>query len=146
MYSQFRVSQHGAILNCPGYSVRFYWVPGPRQHVLRTLDEQAWQGPSSHIAHSVARLHVPFPGYLFLFFYYLFWERESARECEGRGGGQGERETQNPKQGSRLWAVSPEPDAGLELVSVRLWPESMSDTQLTEPPRRRPFLAILMPR
>ena len=45
----------------------------------------------------------------FLFFKFIF---ERDRACAGEG--QGERETQNPKQAPRLRAVGTEPDAGLE--------------------------------
>ena len=42
--------------------------------------------------------------------------------CMSRGGAERERETQNPKQapGSRLQAVSTEPNAGLELTNCKI--------------------------
>ena len=53
------------------------------------------------------------------------------------GEGQRDRETES-EAGSRLWAVNPEPDAGLEPTkrTVRSWPESKSDAQPIEPHRR----------
>ena len=57
------------------------------------------------------------------------------------GGAEREGDTES-KAGSRLWAVSTEPDAGLELTA-RSWPELKLDTQPTEPPRR-PFFFFLI--
>ena len=62
-------------------------------------------------------------------------ERNRARAREG----QRERETQNPRAGSRLPAVSTEPDAGLELLNR----EPKSDAQPTEP-SRHPEIGVLM--
>ena len=52
-----------------------------------------------------------------------------------RGGAEREGDTES-EAGSRLGAVSTEPDAGLELTSLRSRPEQKSDAQPTEPPRR----------
>ena len=57
--------------------------------------------------------------FLNLMFIY-FWERE----CEGGAEREGDTESES---GSRLWAVSTEPDAGLELLTARSWPEPKSD-------------------
>ena len=57
-------------------------------------------------------------------------ERERERERESmNGGGQRKKETQNLKQapGSRLHAVSTEPNVGLEHMTVRSRPEPRSD-------------------
>ena len=43
-------------------------------------------------------------------------ERETDRQSMSRGGAEGEGDTES-EAGSRLRAVSPEPDAGLELAS-----------------------------
>ena len=55
----------------------------------------------------------------FLAFIY-FWDRDKAWTGEGQREGDTESET-----GSRLWAVSPEPDAGLELTDreIMTWAE-----------------------
>ena len=51
-----------------------------------------------------------------------FWDRER----QGMNGGGAEREGDTESEtGSRLWAISPEPDAGLEFTDreiVRSWP------------------------
>ena len=61
----------------------------------------------------------------FLMFLFIF-ERETETEHEqGRGR---ERETETESEaGSRLWAVSTEPDTRLKLRSQRSWPELKSD-------------------
>ena len=51
--------------------------------------------------------------FFFLIFIY-FWERE--RQCVSRRGAEREGDTES-EAGSQLWAVSTEPDAGLELLS-----------------------------
>ena len=59
-----------------------------------------------------------------------FWEREH-KQGKGR-----EREGDTESEaGSRLWAVSTEPDAGLEPARCWLWPEPKLDAQSTEPSR-----------
>ena len=53
---------------------------------------------------------------LFFFFYLMFvyfWERDRAQAGEGQRGGR-------HRIWSRLWAVSPEPDAGLELTDCEI--------------------------
>ena len=50
--------------------------------------------------------------FFFLMFIY-FWERESTSK-------RGPEETQNLKQAPRLWAVSTEPDVGLELTNCEI--------------------------
>ena len=51
-----------------------------------------------------------------------FWERE--KQSMSRGGAQREGDTEL-EAGSRLWAVSPEPDVGLELTDREIvtWAE-----------------------
>ena len=63
----------------------------------------------------------------------FIFEREKEREAEhewerGRESGDTESEA-----GSRLWAISTEPNVGLELT-VRSRPEPKSDAQPTQPP------------
>ena len=57
-----------------------------------------------------------------------FWERQ--RQSVSGGGAEREGDTE-PEAGSRLQAVSTEPDT----QAVRSWPEPKSDAQPTEPPR-----------
>ena len=59
------------------------------------------------------------------------------------GEGQRERETES-EAGSRLWAVSTEPDAGLELMQDHDRSQSWT-LHLTEPPRR-PIFSLLFER
>ena len=63
-------------------------------------------------------------------------------------GGGAEREGDTESQtGSRLRAISPEPDAGLELTDREIVTWLKSDAQPTAPPRRpplAPFLAKLL--
>ena len=51
-----------------------------------------------------------------------FWDRE--RQSTNRGGAEREGDTES-ETGSRLWAVSTEPDAGLELTDreIMTWAE-----------------------
>ena len=72
---------------------------------------------------------------LFCFFvFYFIFQREKERQSMSRGGA--ERQRQNSEAGSRLRAVSTEPNAGLKPTSsVRSWPVLKSDAQPTEPPR-----------
>ena len=55
--------------------------------------------------------------------FYLFL-RQRERESMNRGGSEKEGDTES-ETGSRLWAVSPEPDAGLELTDreIMTWAE-----------------------
>ena len=55
----------------------------------------------------------------FLMFIY-FWDRE--RQSMSRGGAEREGDTES-EAGSRIWAVSTEHDARLELTSCESWPE-----------------------
>ena len=66
------------------------------------------------------------------------------REGESASGGGAEREGETGSEaGSRLRAVSSEPDAGLKLWTVISRPEPKSDAQPTEPPRR-PLICIFL--
>ena len=47
------------------------------------------------------------------FIYLFFWDRE--RQSMNGGGAEREGDTES-EVGSRLWAISPEPDTGLELT------------------------------
>ena len=61
-----------------------------------------------------------------------FWER--GRQSANRGGTERERETE-PEAGSRLWAISTEPDTGLKLTNreIMTWAEvSRSNDWATE--------------
>ena len=57
-----------------------------------------------------------------LTFIYFFWDRE--RQSMKGGGAEREGDTES-EAGSRLWAISPEPDAGLELTNREIvtWAE-----------------------
>ena len=50
---------------------------------------------------------------IFFTVYLFLRERERERQSTSRGGAEREGDTES-EAGSRLWAVSPEPDAGLE--------------------------------
>ena len=50
-----------------------------------------------------------------MFLFIFETERDRERQSMSRGGAKIEGDTE-PKAGSRLWAVSTEPDAGLELT------------------------------
>ena len=54
-----------------------------------------------------------FLSYLFFLMFIYFFERESQRQSKSRGGAERKGDTES-KAGSRLRAVSTEPDAGLE--------------------------------
>ena len=77
--------------------------------------------------------------FLFLlkkFFLTFIFERERDRDRQSVSGGGTEREGDTESEaGSRLWAVSTEPDVGLNSQSVRSWPELKSNAQPTELPR-----------
>ena len=53
-----------------------------------------------------------------------FWKRERERQSLSRGGAEREGDTES-EAGSRLWAVSTEPDAGFELTNreIMTWAE-----------------------
>ena len=78
--------------------------------------------------------------HLFYFFKCLFIferERERERETERKWGRGREREGDTESEaGSRLPAVSTEPDAGSNPRTVRSWPEPKADASPMEPPRR----------
>ena len=58
-----------------------------------------------------------------------------------RGGAEREGDTES-ETGSRLRAISPEPDAGLELTDSEIVTWLKSDAQPTVPPRRPQFLFL----
>ena len=63
---------------------------------------------------SLTRYLIPEPSLIYLFFYFIyFWDRE--RQSMYGGGAEREGDTES-ETGSRLRAISPEPDAGLELT------------------------------
>ena len=57
-----------------------------------------------------------------IFFSIYFWDRE--RQSMNGGGAEREGDTES-EAGSRLWAISPEPDAGLKLMDCEIvtWAE-----------------------
>ena len=61
-----------------------------------------------------------------MFFYFIF---ETEREHEQRRGREREGDTES-EAGSRLWAISTEPDAGLELTDCEImtWTEVVRST------------------
>ena len=65
--------------------------------------------------------------YLFIYFGNRQWEPGRDREREG--------DTES-KTGSRLWDVSPEPDAGPNPGSMRSWPEPKLDAKWLSHPGR----------
>ena len=78
---------------------------------------------------------APLSLFIFLMFIY-FWERERERERERAGGRGTEREGDTESEsGSRLWAVSTEPDVGLEPTSCvfMTWAEVEPLKQLSQP-------------
>ena len=68
-------------------------------------------------------------------------EREKETECEWGKGRERERERDTESEaGSRLWAVSTEPDAGLELMSYEImtWAEVGGSTdRATQVPKNK---------
>ena len=62
------------------------------------------------------RNHLKMKMYIIYFFNVYFREREKERQSVSREGAQREGDTVS-EAGSRLWAVSTEPDAGLKLTS-----------------------------
>ena len=71
-----------------------------------------------------------------------FWERERERESEQEWGRGREREGDTKSEaGSRLWAVSIEPNAGLELMSreIMTWAEVGCLTEPSRHPKKEPF-------
>ena len=79
-------------------------------------------------------------GYLKKFFFstfIYFWDRE--RQSMNGGGAEREGDTEL-ETGSRLWAISPEPDAGLEPTDREIVTWLKSDAQPTAPPRGPYFI------
>ena len=50
----------------------------------------------------------------FFFFFFFFWDRD--RQCTNGGGAEREEDTESETGSGLLRAISPEPDAGLELT------------------------------
>ena len=71
-----------------------------------------------------------------------FWDRE--RQSMNGGGTEREGDTES-ETGSRLRAISPEPDAGLEPTDREIVTWLKSDAQPTAPPRRPPLSPHLSP-
>ena len=97
---------------------------------LQALSHQhrAWHGARTHkpgdqdLSHSLTLnqlSHPSTPLYFFLIFltfiYFWDWERQSMNG----GGAEREGDTES-EAGSRLWAIRPEPDAGLELTDCEI--------------------------
>ena len=61
---------------------------------------------------------------IFNFFYVYLFLKDTERQRTSRGGAEREGDTES-KAGSRLWAVSTEPDAGLKLTDnvIMTWAE-----------------------
>ena len=81
------------------------WTHEPGDHDLsqsRTLDQLSHPGTPETLF---------FLNFFLTFIY--FWDRE--RQSINEGGAEREGDTES-EAGSRLWAISPEPDAGLELT------------------------------
>ena len=59
-----------------------------------------------------------------------FWQRERERETEHEQGGTEREGDTESETGSRIWAVSTEPDAGLELTDreIMTWAEVSRST------------------
>ena len=80
----------------------------------------------------------------FFFFNVYLLLRERETECKLGRGREREGDTKSGA-GSRLWAVSTEPDTGLELTNREIMSLTEADAQPTEPPRR-PTSSPLLPR
>ena len=83
--------------------------------------------------------------YIYIFFYlFLKCLFIFEREREWVQAGEGQRERWRERIPSRLHAVSMEPDMGLDVTTVRSWPELKSRVRgLTEPPRC-PYLYFIL--
>ena len=66
---------------------------------LKTADN--WAFSEIPIRYVWSRTQKVFQKKLFLMFIYVFWERAQERSIKQAGEGQGERETENPKQAPR---------------------------------------------
>ena len=109
----------------PGKAETEGWRNSSRRIASGSIQETsstASTGSLPNVCHqdSVIAMCLPFFPFLFPFFKNVyFWEREREREREER-----ERHTES-EAGSRLWAVSTEPDAGLKLTNreIMTWAE-----------------------
>ena len=81
----------------------------PRPSKLLYKDERNWDG---------LELHAVFFFFSNVFYFFIyFWDRE--RQSMNVGGAEREGDTES-ETGSRLRAISPEPDAGLELTDRKI--------------------------
>ena len=81
--------------------------------------------------------------FLFFLIFIYFWDRERDRAWVGEG--QRERDTES-EAGSRLWAISPEPEAGLEPTDREIvtWAEVGRSTDwATQAPHSHTFWCVL---
>ena len=81
-----------------------------------------WSGILWFSAFWIYIINVVFIFFLIFLMFIYFWDRER----QSMNGGRAEREGDTESEaGSRLWAISPEPDAGLELMDCEIvtWAE-----------------------
>ena len=99
---------------------------------ITTWAEADWATQAPHLAKV----------FFFNFFMFIyFWEREREKESMSRGGAKREGDTES-EAGSRLWAVSTEPDVGLELTNCKImtWAEvGRLNDRATQVPLNRNF-------
>ena len=105
--------------------LRTYFVPGTM------LDTEDAKIRKTHLSLWEAYKSLSDVALIFLMLIY-FWESET-QSVRGRGSEE-EGDTES-EAGSRLWAISTEPDVGLELTNGEIRPELKSDAQQTEPPK-----------
>ena len=77
---------------------------------------------------------------IFFSTFIYFWDRE--RQSMNGGGAEREGDTES-ETGSRIRAISPEPDAGLELTDREIVTWLKSDAQPTAPPRLPKMVQLL---
>ena len=115
----------------PGWSWTFNRLrhPGaPECTFFYAIDGHSLQSAFEFHIISYISPHYEIFLFKFLFNFYLFL-RERRRESMSRGGAESEGDTES-KAGSRLWAVSTEPDTGLELTNCEImtWAEVRCST------------------
>ena len=88
---------------------------------------------------------MPLFGGILTFIY--FWERETERQSMSRGGVEREGDTE-AEAGSTLWAISTEPDAGLDLTNheIMTWAEvgRFTDRATQAPQYLEEFLKMIL--